>query len=77
MSLVQKPSGTFLLLDSHERDEDDRAQIMALTDNGSQIEAVLNLHPFHIVHCDFAQRMLPNARLICTRRHHEHLPHLR
>lgn len=77
MSLVRKASGTFLLLDCYEPDQDDFAQIMALTNNGSQIEAVLNLHPFHTVHCDFVQRMAPDARMIGTRRHCKHLPHLR
>ncbi len=50
---------------------------MALTDQGSRIEAVLNVHPFHTVHCETLREMLPNARLIGTRRHHQKLSHLR
>ncbi|OYY91712.1 MAG: hypothetical protein B7Y45_01700 [Sphingomonas sp. 28-66-16] len=77
MSLVRRPGGTFVLLDSYEPDKADHDALMALTDGGSLIEAVLNVHPFHTVHCAFVQAMLPNARLIGTRRHHHHLPDLR
>ena len=77
MSLIRRPEGGFILLDSYEPNKDDHAEIMALTDNGSTIEAVLNVHPFHTVHCEFMQRLLPNARHIGTRRHHQQLPDLR
>lgn len=76
MSLVRRPGGTFVLLDSYEPDEADRAELMALTDNGSRIDAVLNLHPFHTVHCTFLRHLLPRVRLIGTRRHYRHLPDL-
>jgi len=77
MSLVRRPGGTFVLLDSYEPDEADQEELSALTNGGLQVEAVLNLHPFHTVHCGFVQQWLPHARLIGTRRHHHHLPHLR
>lgn len=76
MSLIRRPSGRFVLLDSYELDDADQARLLALTEGGSQIEAVLNLHPFHTIHCAFVQNSLPNARLIGTRRHHHRLPHL-
>lgn len=76
MSLVRKPSGTFILLDSYELDQSDQNELMALTDGGTLIEAVLNVHPFHTIHCKFIQNMLPHARLIGTRRHHQQAPHL-
>jgi hypothetical protein len=76
MSLVRKPGGTFILLDSHEPDKTDMDELMALSDGGSLIDAVLNVHPFHTVHCDFIQEKLPHARLIGTRRHHRKMPHL-
>lgn len=75
-SLVRRPGGSFVLLDSYEMDEDDQREMMALTDGGAQIEAVLNVHPFHTVHCKFVREMLPQARLIGTRRHHQQAPHL-
>lgn len=77
MSLIRKASGKFLLLDCYEPDEGDHAEIMALINNGSEIEALLNVHPFHAVHCDFVERLVPHARIIGTRGHHDHLPHLR
>lgn len=76
MSLVRLSSGGFILLDSYESEKEDQAKLMALTDDGKRIEAVLNLHPFHTVHCAFIQKWLPHARLIGTRRHHTQLQHL-
>ena len=76
MSLVRRPGGTFLLLDSYEPRSEVRDRLMALTDGGAAIEAVLNLHPFHTVHCNFMYSFLPEARHIGTRRHHERAPDL-
>lgn len=76
MSLVRKPDGKFILIDAYEPGEEDRAALMILTDNGSLIDAVLNVHPFHTVHCKFVHETLPHARLIGTRRHHEQKPQL-
>ena len=77
MSLVQRPGGGFVLLDCYEMEASDQDELMALTDGGARIEAVLNVHPFHTVHCKFIQQILPDARLIGTRRHHRKLPDLR
>lgn len=76
MSLVRKPGGTFILLDSYELEAADRDELMALTEGGALIEAVLNVHPFHTIHCQAIRDMLPHARLIGTRRHHEQAPEL-
>jgi hypothetical protein len=76
MSLVRKPDGSFVLLDSYELDEADREELMALTYGGSLIKAILNVHPFHTIHCKFMQELLPHARLIGTRRHHSEIPGL-
>lgn len=76
MSLVRRPNGKFVLLDSYDLDADDQRELMALTDDGNQIEAVLNVHPFHTVHCKSIKEMLPHARLIGTRRHHSEAAHL-
>lgn len=77
MSLVRRPGGGFVLLDCYEPDQADLDALMALTDGGKAIVAVLNLHPFHTLHCAFVQRVLPHARLIGTRRHHAQSPQLR
>lgn len=76
MSLVRRPDGSFVLLDAYEMDEADREELMALTYGGSLVKAVLNVHPFHTVHCRFLQELLPQARLIGTRRHHQMMPDL-
>ena len=76
MSLVRKPDGKFILIDAYEPGDEDRAALMILTDNGALIDAVLNVHPFHTVHCKFVHETLPHARLVGTRRHHEQKPQL-
>lgn len=76
MSLVRRPGGSFVLLDSYAPTPDEHDALMTLTDGGARIDAVINVHPFHTVHCAFVDELLPHARLIGTRRHHERLPHL-
>jgi hypothetical protein len=76
MSLVRRSNGRFLLLDSYDLEEDDREKLLALTDGGRAIEAVLNVHPFHTLHCRAVHGMLPHARLIGTRRHRDEAPEL-
>lgn len=76
MSLVSRPGGTFVLLDSYEIGEQEHEELMRLTDGGARIEAVLNVHPFHTIHCKFIQEMVPHARLIGTSRHHRQSPDL-
>ncbi|SMC37665.1 hypothetical protein [Novosphingobium sp. B1] len=76
MSLVRRPSGTFVLIDAYEPEDEEREELLALTGNGDLIEAVLNVHAFHTIHCKFVHEALPHARLIGTRRHHLKMPHL-
>ena len=76
MSLVRRTNGTFLLLDSYDLDDGDRDALLSLTDGGRAIEAVLNVHPFHTLHCAAIHALLPHARLFGTRRHHRQAPDL-
>ncbi|WP_321324066.1 hypothetical protein [uncultured Parasphingorhabdus sp.] len=76
MSLLRQPGGKFILLDAYAPDRQDRDELLALTDGGALIEAVLNVHPFHTIHCQYIQELLPHARLIGTRRHHQQQPDL-
>ncbi|WP_228275028.1 hypothetical protein [Stakelama tenebrarum] len=76
MSLVRRASGRFLLIDSYGVTGTDRERLLALTDNGAAIEAILNVHPFHTLHCEAAHQLAPKARLIGTRRHREQAPDL-
>ncbi|MBM3604462.1 MAG: hypothetical protein FJX25_06830 [Alphaproteobacteria bacterium] len=71
--LVQLASGRFVVLDSYPLRGQVRDRVMALTDGGRAVEAVLNLHPFHTLHCAATARDFPQARLYGTRRHwHQH-----
>lgn len=47
---------------------------MALTDNGQKVEAVLNLHPFHTVHCAQMAKDFPQAIFYGSSRHHTKVP---
>ncbi|PXW77534.1 hypothetical protein C7451_10427 [Blastomonas natatoria] len=76
MSLVRRGNGRFLALDSYELDDDDRARLLELTDNGRLVDAILNVHPFHTLHCPALADTLPGVRLIGTRRHLAQLPGL-
>lgn len=75
-ALVRLASGNFVFLDSYPLDDAIRAQVDALTDGGAKVEAILNLHPFHTVHCEWMHEAFPNAILYGTARHQEILPDL-
>lgn len=68
-SLVTLTSGRFVFLDSYTLTDDVRAQVMALTNNGQDVEAVLNLHPFHTVHCAQMAKDFPQAIFYGSSRH--------
>jgi hypothetical protein len=42
-----------------------------LTDNGTTIDAIINVHPVHTLHCRAAHELAPGARLFGTQRHPE------
>lgn len=76
MSLVRRSTGRFLLLDSYSVDDDDKRSLLSLTDNCEAIDAIINVHPFHTLHCRMAHHLAPQARLIGTRRHRDETPDL-
>ena len=73
-SLVKLTSGKFVFLDSYTLTDDVRAQVMALTNNGQDVEAVLNLHPFHTVHCAQMAKDFPQAIFYGSSRHQKKVP---
>jgi len=75
-SLARLRSGGFALLDSYTLTDEVAEKVMALTDGGRAIEAILNLHPFHTVHVTKTAAMFPAAKLFGTRRHREKAPDL-
>jgi len=68
-SLVRQASGKFVFLDSYTLSSAVRREIDQLTDDGKDIEAILNVHPFHTVHVRKMHRMYPQAKLYGTARH--------
>ena len=75
-ALVRLSSGNFVFLDSYALNDEIRAQVDELTDGGRKVEAILNLHPFHTLHCEWMHEAFPHAKLHGTARHHEILPDL-
>ena len=75
-ALVRLSSGNFVFLDSYALNDEIRAQVDELTDGGRKVEAILNLHPFHTLHCEWMHEAFPQARLHGTARHHDILPNL-
>ncbi len=76
-SLVRLKNGRFVILDSYPLEGAVKDQIMALTDQGRAVEAVINVHPFHTVFVKKTHEQFPNARHIGTKRHHERFPALK
>ncbi len=75
-SLVRVASGKYVFLDSYTLRDDVKRAVLELTDDGNAVEAILNLHPFHTVHCAAMHRDFPNAKLYGTERHAERAPDL-
>lgn len=73
-SLVKLSSGRFVFLDSYALTGDVRDEVMALTNNGKDVEAVLNVHPFHTVHCDQMAKDFPQATFYGSKRHPKKIP---
>ncbi|MBK6739337.1 MAG: hypothetical protein IPG64_16405 [Haliea sp.] len=75
-SLVRRRNGKWVLLDAYTLPAGIKATIDAQTNNGNDIEAIINLHPFHTIHVAGVHKQYPNAKLYGTRRHHENLHNL-
>ncbi len=76
-ALVELPDERFVFLDSYTLDDALKAKVDALTDNGRKVAAIVNLHPFHTLHCEWMAQAYPEAKLYGTRRHHEKFPDLK
>jgi len=73
-SLVKLSSGRFIFLDSYALTGDVRDEVMALTNNGQDVEAVLNVHPFHTIHCAQMAKDFPQAIFYGSSRHRKKVP---
>lgn len=70
-SLVRCGDGRFVFLDSLTLDDATRKEVDAITDDGSAVAAVFNLHPFHTVHVTEMHQAFPDAVHYGTQRHLE------
>lgn len=75
-SLVKLANGKFVLLDAYTLQDDIKQQVDSLTNYGDDIEAIINLHPFHTIHIAKAHADYPNAKLYGTQRHLDKFPDL-
>ena len=73
-ALIKLASGRFIFLDSYTLTGEVRQQVMALTNDGQDVEAVLNVHPFHTVHCAQMAKDFPQAIFYGSSRHHTQVP---
>ncbi|OYX67265.1 MAG: hypothetical protein B7Y88_00380 [Sphingomonadales bacterium 32-64-17] len=74
MSVARRSNGQFLLLDSYAIGGEDKRRLVKLTDNGAAIDAIINVHPFHTLHCSKMHELFPGARMIGTARHKRQAP---
>jgi hypothetical protein len=75
-SLVRRENGKFLLLDSYTLTGALADEVDEVTGGPDNVEAVLNLHPFHTVHVKAAHHRYPAAKHYGTARHHSRAPDL-
>jgi len=75
-SLVHLASGKFVFLDSYKLDSKTRRKVEELTNGGDDIEAILNVHPFHTVYVRQMHELYPDATLYGTERHLSLFPDL-
>jgi hypothetical protein len=75
-SLVRRAGGGFVMLDSYTLADGLAEQVDELTGGPGNVEAVLNLHPFHTVHVRAIHERYPQARHYGTARHLARFPDL-
>lgn len=76
-SLVQLKSGKFVFLDSYTLDGPVLKKVNQLTNDGKDVVAVLNLHPFHTLHVPWMHEHFPDAKHYGTARHLSKFPELK
>lgn len=69
MSVIQLRSGNFLVIDTVEINDELKKELDDLTNNGTKIEAVVAVHPFHTLAFPGFYKLYPNAKYYGTPRH--------
>jgi len=75
-SLVRRGDGKFVLLDGCAWSGAVEQEVLQLTNGGADVEAILNVHPFHTVFARKMHERFPDAKLYGTARHVSRLPEL-
>lgn len=68
-SLVRRGDGKFVFVDSYALAGDVEQEVLDLTNGGQDVEAILNVHPFHTVFARNMHERFPRAKLYGTARH--------
>jgi hypothetical protein len=76
VSLVRLESGKFVFLDSYSMRSDTLEAVGELTNDSWDVEAIINLHPFHTMHVENMHAHFPDAKLYGTARHLSRNPDL-
>lgn len=69
MSVIQLRNGNFLVIDTVEMNDQLKKELDDLTNNGTKIEAVVGVHPFHTLAFPGFYKLYPNAKYYGTPRH--------
>lgn len=78
MSFIRLSSGKFLVIDCIDlSNKAVKKEVDILTENGSLIEAVLGVHPFHTLFFPAFQQLYPNATYYGTPRHLRNFPDMK
>ena len=75
-SLVRRGNGRFVVLDSYALTGEVEREVLELTNGGKDVEAIINVHPFHTVYAREMHERFPDARLYGTARHLSRFPEL-
>ncbi len=75
-SLVRRANGKYVFLDAYSLTGAVEREVSELTNGGKDVEAILNLHPFHTNHVRAMHDRYPHARLYGTARHLSRFPEL-
>lgn len=74
MSMIRLSNGKFLLIDTCDVSQSDKARIDELTENGTKIEAIVATHPFHTLYFRLFHKWYPNTKYYGTPRHLRNFP---
>lgn len=69
MSIIKLRSGNFLVIDTVELNDQLKKELDELTSNGTKIEAVVGVHPFHTLAFPGFYKSYPEAKYYGTPRH--------